>query len=123
FSAFQELIVTTTHHKRQPGQISEDGSRPILPVETEQNTFFRVVMGFSVVLYGRDCSPQFCSVFPIAGVSKRAEKLMRMRLQNRRTAPHDFPPLASGVTRGTQGPQAPLWIWPIRRLRQSTLAG
>jgi hypothetical protein len=100
------MIGFATHHKRQPSEISEDGSRTILPVEAEQNTFFKVVMGFSVALYGRDGSPQFCSVFPIARVSKRAEKLMRMRLQNRRTAPHDFPPpteLRNEVGKGSGG--------------------
>ena len=80
-------------------------------------------MSLKRALNARDCLTQFRSIFPIAGVSKRAEKLMRMRLQYRSTASHDFPPLASGVARGTQGPQAPLWIWPIRRSRQSTLAG
>jgi len=80
FSAFQEMIGFATHHKRQPSEISEDGSRTILPIEAEQNTFFRVVMGFSVALHGCDGPTQFGSVFPMAGVSKRAEKLMRMRL-------------------------------------------
>jgi hypothetical protein len=45
FSAFQEMIGFATHHKRQASSISEDGSRAILPVEAQQNTFFRVVMG------------------------------------------------------------------------------
>jgi hypothetical protein len=45
FSAFQEVIGFAAHHKRQPSEISEDGSRAILPVEAEQNTFFGVVMG------------------------------------------------------------------------------
>ena len=45
FSAFQEMIGFAAHHKRQPSEISEDGSRAILPVEAQQNTFFRVVMG------------------------------------------------------------------------------
>ena len=122
FSAFQEMIGFAAHHKRQPSEISEDGSRAILPVEAQQNTFFSVVMGLSVALYGRDCPTQFCSVFPIAGVSKCAEKLMRMRLQNRGTAPHDFPPLASGVAGSTQWTQTSLWSWPICRLWQSPLA-
>jgi hypothetical protein len=31
--ALHHLIVFPTHHKRQPSQIGEDGSRAILPVE------------------------------------------------------------------------------------------
>ena len=74
-------------------------------------------------LNGRDCSTQFCSVFPIAGVSKRAQKLMRMGLQDNSTGTHDFPPLASSVAGSTQGAQTPLGSRPIRRLRPRALAG
>ena len=73
-------------------------------------------------MYGRDGPTQFCPVLPIARVSKRAEKLMRMRLQNRGPAPHDFPSLAPRVARGAQWTQTPLGSRPIRRLWQGALA-
>src|SRR5258708_16623737 len=76
-----------------------------------------------IALHGRDCSTQFRPIFAVAGVSKRAEKLMRMGLQDRGTAPHDFPSLASSVARCAQGTQTSPWIWPICRLRQCALAG
>ena len=47
---------------------------------------------------------------------------MRMSLQNRGTAPHHFPSLASRVTRSTQRTQTPLWSGPILCLRQGPLA-
>ena len=74
-------------------------------------------MSLKRALNARDCLTQFRSIFPIAGVSKRAEKLMRMSLQNGGAAPHHFPSLASGVAGCAQGAQAPLWNWPVGRLR------
>src|SRR5260370_34687965 len=80
-------------------------------------------MRLKIALHGRDCSTQSRPIFAVAGFSKRAEKLMRMGLQDRGTAPHDFPSLASSVARCAQGTQTSLWIWPICRLRQCALAG
>jgi len=119
----QDLIVFPAHHKRQSSQVSEDSTCAILPVEAQERTLLGMVMRLEIALNGRDCPTQFCTVFSIARVSKRAEKLMGMSLQNRGTAPHDFPSLASSVARRTQGAQTSLWIWPILRLRQGTLAG
>src|SRR2546423_11888615 len=119
----QDLRVFPTHHKRQPGQVGKNSSSAILSVEAQQNPFFGMVMRHKIALNGRDGPTQFGTVFPIAGVSKRAQKLMRMRLQRRGPAPHNFPSLASGVARSAQRAQTPLWLRPIRRLRQSPLAG
>jgi len=74
-------------------------------------------------LNGRHCPTQFGSVFPIAGVSKRAEELMRMSLQDRGTGTHDFPAFASAVRPWLQRTQTPLGSRPIRRLWQGALAG
>ena len=93
----QDLIVTATHHKRQSGQISEDGSCPILSIKAQQNTFFGRMMRLEVALNSHYSPTQFCSVLTVARVSKRPEKLMRMRLQNRGAAPHHFPSFAPGV--------------------------
>src|SRR6266568_7037786 len=122
-SALQELIVTAPHDKRQSGQVGKDGSRAILSVEAQQHTFFRVVMGLAVALNGRHCPTQFGSVFPIAGVSKRAEKLMRMSLQDGGTGTHDFPTFAPAVCPRLQRAQTSLGSRPIRRFWQGTLAG
>jgi len=123
FGSLQDLIVFAAHHIGQSCQVGQDGSCAILPIEAQQNTFFRVVMSLSVAVYGRDGPTQFCPVFPVAGVSKRAEKLMRMRLQNRGPAPHDFPSLASGVAGSTQRTQTPLGGRSICRLGQGALTG
>jgi len=119
----QDLRVFPTHHKRQPGQLGKNSSSAILSVEAQQNPFFGMVMRHKIALNGRDGPTQFGTVFPIAGVSKRAQKLMRMRLQRRGPAPHNFPSLASGVARSAQRAQTPLWLRPIRRLRPRPLAG
>jgi hypothetical protein len=119
--SFEELIVTATHHKRQSAPVGQDGSCAILPVEAQQHPFFRVVMGLSIALNDRDSPTQFGSVFPIAGVSKGSQTLMRMRWSHGGPAPHNFPSLASGVARRTEGTQATLWRRPIRRLRQRPL--
>jgi hypothetical protein len=74
-------------------------------------------------LDGRDGPTQFGSVFPIPSVSKRAQKLMRMGLQDRGPGAHDFPPFTPGVAGGTQGAQTPLWGRPILCFRQGALAG
>jgi len=47
---------------------------------------------------------------------------MGMGLQERGAGPHDFPPLAPRVARGTDRLQPPLWRGQIQPLRQSTLA-
>ena len=95
--ALQELRVFPTHHKRQSGQVGKDGSCAILPVKAQQNTFFGVVMGLSVALNGCDGPTQFSSVLAVARVSKRAQKLMSVGLQDRGTAPHHLSALASRV--------------------------
>ena len=55
-------------------------------------------------------------------MAKRAQPLMGMGLQERSAGPHDFPPLAPRVDRGTDRLQPPLWRGQIQPLRQSTLA-
>lgn len=68
--SLEELIVTATHHKRQSAQVGQDGSCAILPVEAQQHPFFRVVMGLSIALNGRDSPTQFGSIFPLPGFPK-----------------------------------------------------
>src|SRR6266849_1411127 len=80
-------------------------------------------MGLSVALDSRDGPTQFGSVFPIPSVSKRAQKLMRMGLQDRGPGAHDFPPFTPGVAGGTQGAQTPLGGRPILLLAPGQLAG
>src|SRR5712692_7914798 len=74
FGSLQDLIVFAAYHIGQSCQIGKNGPCAIWRIEAQQNTFFRVVMDLSVAVYGREGPTQFWPVFPIAGVSKRAEK-------------------------------------------------
>ena len=68
--SLQDLRVFAAHDIRQSCQISEDGSRPILPVQAEQGTRFGVVVRFERPLDGCYCLTQLCSVFSIPGISQ-----------------------------------------------------
>jgi len=57
-----KLRVFPAHHKRQPGQIGEDSSRPILSVEAQECMLLGMVMCLEIALYGRDGSTQFYTV-------------------------------------------------------------
>ena len=50
----RERALREPGHKREPSQIGHDGSRPILPVEAEQNPFFGMVMRLEIALNGCD---------------------------------------------------------------------
>src|SRR5690348_12800244 len=61
--------------------------------------------------------PQVATVISVARSAKRAEKLIRMRLENHGPRPNHFPTLAPGVTRRAhllkptmgRGPRIRLW--------------
>src|SRR5205807_688762 len=121
--SLQDLIVTATHHKRQPSQIGKDGSCAVLPIEAKKGTRIGMLVRFEVALDRCHCPTQLCPVFTIPRISISAEPLMGMGLQDRSASSHDFPALAPGVAGGTQRTQAPLSSRPIWSLGQGPLAG
>ena len=95
--SLQDLIVTATHHKRQPSQIGKDGSCAVLPIEAKKGTRIGMLVRFEVALDRCHCPTQLCPVFTIPRISISAEPLMGMGLQDRSASSHDFPALAPGV--------------------------
>ena len=70
-----------------------------------------------------DRPPQFSSVIPIARSAKRAEELLRMRLEYDRSRTHHFPPNASLITRRAHLIQSAMGRRQVFRLRQCSLTG
>jgi hypothetical protein len=67
--------------------------------------------------------PQFVAIQAIAGVSKGAQKLMGVRLQDRGPCSHHFPALASQMSRSTHPVKAAMGRRQVWGCRQSALAG
>src|SRR5579885_3080757 len=66
---------------------------------------------------------QFFPILAVAGIAVGAEPLVRVGLQGGRARADDFPPLAPGVTWGTERAQAPMGSRQLWRLGQGALAG
>src|SRR5437667_8880826 len=88
----KEPIVFASHDIGEAGQIGEDGTSAILPIQAQQGTLFEVVVCLEVALDGCYCPTQFYPVLPIARISKSSNPLMRMSLQDRGTRSHHFSP-------------------------------
>src|SRR5712692_1263910 len=96
----QEVIVLPAHNDPRPTSGKEIGQRSgiaIQSVQTSQDVGERKRKRAGIAADHRSGSPQFPPVIPIAGVAERAQPLVRMRLQNRRSRAGDFSPFASQV--------------------------
>jgi hypothetical protein len=105
--------------EKKPGKeaMGFHSEKPACPrrgsIQAQQHALFGVVVSLAVGLDSCDCLTEFRSVRAVAGVSKRAEPLMGMSLQNRCASTHDFPAFASSVARGAEGAQTAHGRWPI----------
>jgi len=96
----QEVIVLPTHN--HPGstsgeQIDKRSGIAIQAIQTSQDVREGKRKRASIAADHRSGSQQFPPVIPIASVAQRAQPLVRMRLQNRRSRTCDFSPFASQV--------------------------
>jgi hypothetical protein len=66
-------VLFATGHKREPSQISEHGSCPILTVEPEQGVCLWKLLCREIPTDSGEALAQFRSVQPIAPIAKRAE--------------------------------------------------
>ena len=90
----KDLIVFAPRDIREADQVSEDGTRAILPIEPQESPSLWKFMSFAVPLNGRNRPPQLRPVLTFACVSQGSEPLMRMCLQHGGACTHDFSPLA-----------------------------
>jgi hypothetical protein len=113
-------VLLAAGHKSEASQIGEHGSRPILAVKPEQHTLLQELVGFEIA---RDDSEPLAQFLSIAPVAKTAEPLETVSLTDDGSCPHDLPPLASGVTRGTDFIQSAKGWGQVVSLRQRALPG
>ena len=105
----QQVIVLPAHNN--PGSTSgeEIGQRSgiaIQAVQTSQDVGEGKRKRAGIAADHRSGSQQFTPVITIAGVAERAQPLVRMRLQNRRSRAGDFSPFASQDIRALRPAQS-----------------
>jgi hypothetical protein len=94
-------VLPATGHKREPGEICEHRSFPILTVEPEERAFLRKGVDSQMSTNSRQSLAQFLPILPVASVPETAEPVIAMGLSNRCARPDHFPTLASPVARST----------------------
>src|SRR6266536_369730 len=119
----KDPIVFASHHEGETEQIGQDGSGPIQPIKPEEGALFWKLMRSQVGPDRLHCSAQLLSVRSVAWIAEGAEPLRGMRLQDGRTATHDFASLAPSVARCTHLIQPTLRERQLWALWQGTLAG
>jgi hypothetical protein len=62
----EHRVVFAASHKGEPGQISEDGSCPILPIEPEQSALLWELVCREIATEGTEALAQFRSVATVA---------------------------------------------------------
>jgi len=62
--------------RRVASQIGDDGTRPILSIQTEQGALLRELVQSRIAPDGRERAMQFLPVEPIASIAERAEPLV-----------------------------------------------
>ena len=96
----QQVIVLPAHNNAGSASGEEIGKRSgiaIQSVQTSQDVGEGKRKRAGIAADHRSGSQQFTPVITIAGVAERAQPLVRMRLQNRRSRACDFSPFASQV--------------------------
>src|SRR5216684_5472678 len=96
----QEVIVLPAHNDPRSTSAKEIGQRSgiaIQAVQTSQDVGERKRKRAGIAADHRSGSQQFPPVITIASVAERAQPLVRMRLQDRRSRACDFSPFASQV--------------------------
>jgi hypothetical protein len=71
-------VIFPAHDEREVCQISDDSSRPILPIQSQQGAARRKMMGLQIPPNGSQRPAQFLPVESIAFVAKTAEPLGAM---------------------------------------------
>src|SRR6266568_1436989 len=121
----QETVVTTSgNHAKTSGEHIDEGSCvAIESVETKQHGSSGKGKLCGIASDHRDGPQQFPAVISIAWSSKRAEKLMRMRLEQDRTGTHHFSPFAPLIARRADLIETAMGRGQRLQLRQRPLAG
>ena len=121
----QEGVVTAArNHPKTSGENIDEWSRvAIKSIQTKQyrrdgKREFGCVIGDH-----RDGPQQFSSVIPIAWPTKRAQKLVCMRLEQDRAGAHDFSPFTPQVARSANLVEATMGGGQRLHLRERTLTG
>src|SRR6266566_4851922 len=119
----QHGIVLAAHHERKASQIGDDGTRPILSIQTEQGARLWELVRSKLAPDCRARAMQFLPVEPSASIAERAEPLVGVSLRDGGSGTDDFPPFAPSVARGTDLIQPAQGRRQIRVLGQGPLAG
>ncbi len=94
-------VLLAASHKREIGQIGEDGPGAILSIEPEQGARLWKLVGREIPTNGRKRLSQFLPVLSIVAVSKTAEPVVTVGLTDDRARPYHLPTLAAPVARRT----------------------
>jgi hypothetical protein len=100
--AIQQSIIFAARDIRQAGQVSEDCSSPILPIQAEKDVFFCKIVCLRICLDCRHSAAQLYAVLAVPRIAVRAEPLMRVRMEDGGAGSDNFPPFAPSVARSTQ---------------------
>ncbi len=96
----EQMRGSATDHHGQAGlvHLGNDGSIPILPIQTDQSHGMWQVRGIQIRVNGATGRPQFLAGVCIACSGEGSYPLTRMHLEDRGPAPHSLSSLASQIS-------------------------
>src|SRR5205085_9422555 len=74
----QDGVIFAAHHEREARQIGDDGSRAILPIQSQQGAARRKMVCLQIAPDGAERPAQFLPVESIASVTETAEPVITM---------------------------------------------
>lgn len=121
----QQMVGTTSgNHAQISGEHIEEGSGiAIQAIQPKQDRGSGEPKVCRIAGDYLNSSPQFASVIPVARPAKRAEKLMRMRLEDHRPGANNLSPLAALIARRAHQIKPAMGSRQGVRLRKRSLAG
>lgn len=121
----QESIVTAASNETQSRvqNLPQHGCIAVQPIQTNHDLGEEKFVRRRIAANRLQSAFEFSPVVPIARSPKRPPELMGMCLQNRGPGSHDFPSLASFVTRSRHLGETPMGYRKRGELGERTLAG
>src|SRR5712691_5383592 len=116
-------VIFAAHHKRIASKGSDNNTRPILPIQSQESALWGELVRHQVASNGGHCLAQLLAVLSIAPIAPTAEPLGTVSLRDDRAGTHHFSSLASRVPSSTQFLQPTRSGRQVGELWQGPLAG